>query len=553
MKMKRNSLDSTPYQITESEGILFLRDVPITNFTVRETVALFSCTRPEHVIAVELEVIPRLASPQRVILECGASLCAQIERQVPTCKVLRQSAQKVLDAYFLEGIRTSPVRQYYIQASGLYQMSDGHWIYACGDEVLGADADEVFHFAPDVAETRLVCDPDLNLRQALGQLFDAIQRHPKLLFPVYGYTLVCSLRSQLIHRFSTFPSVFLDGIQGVGKTVLAQRYTQLFAPATQPCGYSSAVDGSSTSASIRELLIRNRDRVVLVDDLAKGSDPSIQRERTRLMAEILRSSANNSTRTKMALDQRAVSQVSQAGLVFTGEVSLNAASDITRLIHIRIKTPLRDGSPADRTCAATVFRGWMTWLLPQLDRQLELLDRMLAQPSETQEARLDESMRLLFWGISLLLEFALDREVINQEYAIGAQQYAKEILQEILSHQEEAVERIQSPPPQGNISWYILDAYHNNQFHVVDKQHAEPGAECIFDKGALCIRPRYLAGYLNSYTPYRAITEKGIGKQLRSEGVLPFTAEKRSADKRICGHRYLKLPLEALRECSRPY
>lgn len=551
--MESNSLNPTPYQITERQGILFLRDVPITNFTVRKTVALFSCVHPERIIAIELEVAPRLASPQRVILECCAPLCAQIERQVPTCKVLRQSARSVLDAFFLEGGNTSPARQYYIQAPGLYQMSDGHWIYACGDEVLGATADEVFHFAPDVAETRLVWDPDLNLRLALAQVFDAIQRHPELLFPLYGYTLICSLRSQMIHRLSTFPTVFLDGTQGFGKTVLAQRYTQLFAPATQPHDCSSVVDGSSTSASIRELLIRSRDRVVLVDDLAKGSDPSVQRERTRLMAEILRSSANNSPRTKMPLDHRAVSQTSQAGLVFTGEVSLNAASDITRLIHIQIKTRLRDGSPADRTCAATVFRGWLIWLLPQLDHQFELLDRMLALPSETQEARLDESMRLLFWGISLLLEFALDQGVISQEYAVSAQQYAKKILQEILSLQEEAVEQIQSPPPQGNISWYILDAYRNNRFHVVDKHHAEPGAECIFDKGALYIRPRYLAGYLNTNTPYRAITEKGIGKHLRSEGAFPFAAEKRSADKRIYGHRYLKLPLDSLRECSRPY
>lgn len=140
------------------------------------------------------------------------------------------------------------------------------------------------------------------------------------------------------------------------------------------------LEANSTPKGTIRALEQYRDLVVLVDDLAKGSDIRIQKQRKELMAEMLRFVANDHVRQIATIQpQGTIAQCCRAGAVFTGEISPTAASDITRMLEVPLQQPMARGQPSDRANAAQAFRAWMTWLLPQLDEELDKLKAKLSQ------------------------------------------------------------------------------------------------------------------------------------------------------------------------------
>lgn len=247
----RNHLLEACYGITQEQEILLLRDVPVTNFIVGDVLPLYAC-QDDEMVAIELTVTARCAPQKKLCLKLSESICEQIKRYMPGCKLLKSGARDTLDAYILEMAYTyGGARHYYIPSSGLHRGPRGHWIYACGEEVLGAHEDENFCIAPSVAAARLAWKPGLDVRIALHKLIAALERHPQQLYPLYGYTLISSVRSQLMKiGVSTFPSAFLDGRQGYGKTVLAEQYSLLYDPVVGGSGRWAEVDASSTRYGI---------------------------------------------------------------------------------------------------------------------------------------------------------------------------------------------------------------------------------------------------------------------------------------------------------------
>ena len=109
------------------------------------------------------------------------------------------------------------------------------------------------------------------------------------------------------------------------------------------------------------------------------------------------------------------------------------------------------------------------------------------------------------------------------------------------------------PAPEGNLSWYILQGYRSNTFHVVTRKMICDEHDCIVERDALCIRANTLLRFFHTVTPYHTLTKTDMGRQLIEEGVLSRGREQRSARKKVCGHRYLELSFSSLQEASRKY
>ena len=195
----------------------------------------------------------------------------------------------------------------------------------------------------------------------------------------------------------------------------------------------------------------------------------------------------------------------------------------------------------------------MIWLLPHIDSELQVLSRQLASLTSCDDARLEISKLLLLWSTELFYRFVLETDIISQSYYQSAIRAAEQVFESLLSAQAKKVSRVQNYTPQGNLCWYILQGYHNNEFHVVPRKKLNHDEDCIVEKDALCIRTETLLTYLRGKANFGSLSSKEMTKMLCQEGVLKKHSEMRLATKRIQGRRYLELPFAALRNGAKHY
>ena len=514
---------------------------PIANFDVTHAKPLrdiSTCTRLE---AIEL----RIEAPDctyDLIVDPRQSISAQILSSIPTCRVLSTSNYSSIDAHIIHMATTSKDHGLFCRSFGLNQLYDGTWIFVAGSEILGNCSEHIITVHPAISSIHLAGDRVESEKSAITRLIREIERTPLTVWPTFSYTLLCSMRSQVTALgLTTFPALYVAGQQGYGKTMLVSRYCLLYditdGVLSKPCG---KLDANSTAKGVIREISEYRDQVILVDDLAKGSTPSVQRERQKLMAEVLRFATNGGTRKTAAMLPDGGTYDCQSGVAFTGEIPLTAASDLTRIIEVQLTKPMRDGLATDRIAAAKAFRAWMVWLLPHIDAELLALSRQLASITGNDEARLETSKILLLWSTELFYRFALEADIVSQSYYQSAICEATQVFENLLSAQAKKVSCIQNSVPQGNLCWYILQGYHNGAFHIVPRKKLNSNEDCVVEKDALCIRTETLSS-------------KEMTKELCIEGVLESRSEMRNAAKRIHGKRYLELPFAALQNGAKHY
>ena len=176
------------------------------------------------------------------------------------------------------------------------------------------------------------------------------------------------------------------------------------------------LDAHSTAAATIERVSCFRDQVVLVDDLAKSASAAERRARLELISEVLRFASNDTDRVKMSPQKQPEERFCRAGLAFTGEFHLDNPSDVTRLVVIPLQKPLRNGTEEERTLAATSFRCFIRWLLPRLDRELDVLQGMLRNTDGQKSIRMATNYALLQWSIQLFYRFAVDAKAVTGHY-----------------------------------------------------------------------------------------------------------------------------------------
>jgi len=527
---------------------------PIANFDVTHAKPLrdiSTCTRLE---AIEL----RIEAPDctyDLIVDPRQSISAQILSSIPTCRVLSTSNYSSIDAHIIHMATTSKDHGLFCRSFGLNQLYDGTWIFVAGSEILGNCSEHIITVHPAISSIHLAGDRVESEKSAITRLIREIERTPLTVWPTFSYTLLCSMRSQVTALgLTTFPALYVAGQQGYGKTMLVSRYCLLYditdGVLSKPCG---KLDANSTAKGVIREISEYRDQVILVDDLAKGSTPSVQRERQKLMAEVLRFATNGGTRKTAAMLPDGGTYDCQSGVAFTGEIPLTAASDLTRIIEVQLTKPMRDGLATDRIAAAKAFRAWMVWLLPHIDAELLALSRQLASITGNDEARLETSKILLLWSTELFYRFALEADIVSQSYYQSAICEATQVFENLLSAQAKKVSCIQNSVPQGNLCWYILQGYHNGAFHIVPRKKLNSNEDCVVEKDALCIRTETLLSYLRRKTSLGSLSSKEMTKELCIEGVLESRSEMRNAAKRIHGKRYLELPFAALQNGAKHY
>lgn len=472
-------------------------------------------------------------------------LLRQLINEIPTCRVVKASAVAAIEADMLESLeggRRQPLPLYFRQ-HGFNQLKDGRHVFVAGDEVLVLPEEETWAISPNIARAHLAYDKNLSCEEAVQKFWTVLKRDGNVVLPVWGYTLMSAMRSQLTGlSASTYPSLVVSGNQGFGKTTVCQRFCLLYEDKQADMRPWAQRDMRVSSASAIETVNDHRDQVVLMDDVAKSISPGEVRERKARMAEILRFASNETNRTKMAPDRRVVDYFCKAGIVFNSEYALDNPSDIERTIIVNITHEMQGGAEIERIYAASVFRYFILWLLPRLDTEIsDLRDQMASILGNHQ--RLRKNYLMVLWALELFFHFAVDSGAATQKKADKMLARAKEVCDDLLDQQIEKVEKLSGPQ---NIGWHILTGIQKEILEETSKKAVRKGKALPRyyyirkkEEDMYCIPSEILYHYCMRETPLRFLSTIAMNRQLVKEGLIQPSQDRKAASVRIDGKRYL--------------
>lgn len=541
------------------DGIYTDNGLRLTNFRFNNPLPLFSLENENRLAGVEMQIsAPGLT--ETIVVQVNHPITKQILEAVETARVLVPVNSGALDTYILEQALANTEKKIYLNRFGPIRLCSGEWLFANNELNIECDKYAVA-LAPSIANIQLIGSPDL-ARTSIVNMIREIEKHQSTVFPICCYTFLSPFRTEIANLgLATFPILYVHGPQNYGKTTLITEFCLLYD--NKETGIvQDRFEGNSTDKGLMQEISGIANRVVLIDDLPRSSDPSITRERLNLIGQIIRFAANNNVRRTASTTTPL--QACLAGVAISSEIPLRSASDITRVIQVTVDYPIIGTLHATRADAANAFRAWIKWLLPHFDEEIANLKEKFSNSEGGETARLNASLILLDWVNELFFRFALDLEIVDGEYYESAIKVGHRQFELLLKTQAQEVQRIQSNSPKGNFSWCILKAYNAGEFHTVNsRKKMLDEHDCLIEHGALCIRTKTLLKYFETNTIFDSLSDKKITKTLQEEGAIDCLSkenpqrkrnkEGKSAGKKINGKRYLELNLVKLKKAAVGY
>lgn len=521
----------------------------IANFVPRIR-GLYSAN-PEEPLRLLLEVTREGAPPQTIVWPAEQLDRLNLEKLIPGCisRDARGRSTRNLVATYLRMQLSQcdlPRGQYFDQTG--WQQIDGQHRYLPdpAPENRLAEPPEggspPYLIAEEASSCHLSVDPTLSVATAVEQLIRTFEQHPDIYLPVWGYSLFSVCHSFL--QDSGLPTaciLYLIATQGFGKTATAKALCQLFDD-TSGC-MADVYDASSTISAMERALMTTRDRSVLLDDIYIGTNKAKQRERLASAAALLRFAANETKRTKTR-GSKNVSVSCAAGLVVTGEIPMEASSDVTRCIIVRIREKLGGSSnPVDlealRHTAATAMQGFLSWFGERYEtfrsRIQRDMDTQLSAVCEASNERVKESLFELYW---LLCRFADYAEEVKAISAVAKSKFVQATaysLTQVWHNITEELRRIENLPE--TLREAIVSGVQQQEFYAF--RH----------NGCLCVRLSVLTDYLQKLYRRSDLSEQYVAMWLNQCKLLSIDASKKST-KKIKGKRYLCIPISRLKPGS---
>ena len=521
----------------------------ITNFIPRIR-GLYSAN-PEEPLRLLLEVTREGAPPQTIVWPAEQLDRLNLEKLIPGCisRDARGRSTRNLVATYLRMQLSQcdlPRGQYFDQTG--WQQIDGQHRYFPNPALANrlaeppVDGSPPYLIAKETSSYHLAVDPTMSAETAVEQLIETFMSNPQVYLPVWGYSLFSVCRSFLQDSgLSTACILYLIATQGFGKTATAKALCQLFDD-SNGC-ITDVYDAGSTISAMERALMTTRDRSVLLDDIYIGTNKAKQRERLASAAALLRFAANETKRTKTQ-GSKNVSVSCAAGLVVTGEIPMEASSDVTRCIIVSIREKLAGSSnPVDlealRHTAATAMQGFLAWFGESYEEfcsriKIEMESQLAAVESAPNE-RVKKSLFELYW---LLCRFSDYAEEVGAVSAVVKSEFVRataQALTEVWHNIAEELRRIENRPK--TIMAAIVSGVEQQAFGY--STH----------KGCICVKLSVLTEYLKKLYERSDLSEQYVAKWLNQCKLLSIDASGKST-KKIHGKRYLCIPISRLKSSS---
>ena len=533
-------------QFTVAGNILLNDGEVIANFVPRIR-GLYSAN-PEEPLRLLLEVTREGAPPQTIVWPAEQLDQLNLEKLIPGCisrGTRGYSTRNLVITYLRMQLAQCdlPRGQYFDQTG--WQQIDGQRRYLPdpAPENRLAEPPEggspPYLIAEGASIFRLSVDPTLSNATAVEQLLETFLPHLNVYLPVWAYALFSVCRSFL--QDSGLPAaciLYLIATQGFGKTATAKALCQLFDD-SGGC-MADVYDAGSTMSAMERALMTTRDRSVLLDDIYIGTNKAKQRERLASAAALLRFAANETKRTKTR-GSKNISVSCAAGLVVTGEIPMEASSDVTRCILVRIHKKLADPTnPVDlealRHTAATAMQGFLAWFGERYEEfrsriKIEMESHLAAVKSAPNE-RVKTSLFELYWLLCRFIDYAEEVGAIPAVAKCKFVQATAYSLTEVWHNITEELRRIENRPK--TLQEAIVSGVHQRKFYVFQYN------------GCLCVRLSVLTDYLQKLYRRSDLSKQYVAALLRQNNLLSVDASGKST-KKIKGKRYLCIPISRLK------
>ena len=517
----------------------------ITNFVPRIR-GLYSAD-PEEPLRLLLEVTREGAPPQTIVWPAEQLDQLNFEKLIVGCisrDARGQSTKNLVATYLRMQLSQGNLpRGQYLDQTG-WQQIDGQHRYFPDPTPANRLAEPPEGGAPpyliakETSSYHLAVDPTMSAETAVKQLLETFLPHLNVYLPVWAYALFSVCRSFLRDSgLSTACILYLIATQGFGKTATAKALCQLFDD-SNGC-ITDVYDAGSTMSAMERALMTTRDRSVLLDDIYIGTNKTKQRERLASAAALLRFAANETKRTKTR-GSKNVSVSCAAGLVVTGEIPMEASSDVTRCIIVRIREKLAgSGNPVDlealRHTAATAMQGFLAWFGERYKEfrsriKIEMESQLAAVKSAPNE-RVKKSLFELYWLLCRFFDYAEEVGAIPAVAKNKFVQAAVYSLTHVWHNITEELRRIENLPK--TLQEAIVSGVRQRKFSAF--QH----------KGCLCVKLPALTKYLQEMYHRSDLSEQYVAKWLNQCKLLSIDASKKST-KKIKGKRYLCIPISSL-------
>ena len=518
----------------------------ITNFVPRIR-GLYSA-EPEEPLRLLLEVTREGAPPQTIVWPAEQLDRLNLEKLIPGCisRDARGRSTRNLVATYLRMQLSQcdlPRGQYFDQTG--WQQIDGQHRYfpnpALANQLAEppVDGSPPYLIAKETSSYHLSVDPTMSAETAVEQLIETFLPNLQVYLPVWAYALFSVCRSFL--QDSGLPTaciLYLIATQGFGKTATAKALCQLFDDSSG-C-ITDVYDAGSTISAMERALMTTRDRSVLLDDIYIGTNKAKQRERLASAAALLRFTANETKRTKTQ-GSKNVSVSCAAGLVVTGEIPMEASSDVTRCIIVCIRKKLGgSGNPVDlealRHTAATAMQGFLAWFGERYEEfrsriKIEMESQLAAVKSAPNE-RVKKSLFELYWLLCRFFDYAEEVGAIPAVAKNKFVQAAVYSLTHVWHNITEELRRIENRPK--TLQEAIVSGVHQRKFYVFQYN------------GCLCVRLSVLTDYLQKLYRRSDLSKQYVAALLRQNNLLSVDASGKST-KKIKGKRYLCIPISRLK------
>ena len=294
-------------------------------------------------------------------------------------------------------------RGYYLEQSGVINFPDGMIRFLAGSELIPDNISRTYLTASYLDNVRLVGEGTTSLQEMEWALMEA----PAQALLTLSYVLLTSVRSLVIEQGIDYRAVlYILGGQGLGKTTLAKRTAGLYQ--TEDGYVSGLVQAGSTMAGIRDMLIRFRDRPVIVDDLCLSAGKDTERRRREVGATLVREGSGNTPIIKKS-GSGAVESHCHAGVILTAEFPLANLSDLSRCILVPVNEKLELAPSWTPTVVGDVLRRFFTWFS---DHRIAALNTLTESLNEGWKLKLEKRVRTnyicLRWAFRTLLECLAD-------------------------------------------------------------------------------------------------------------------------------------------------
>lgn len=526
------------HSFQQSGGFLTFRDEPILNAEICQ-IDLFShvsgkgyCVRITVKQGTEMRVLPLIDSADLDHLQLG-----KLEPRLVCIDSMGRPTDKRVIAFLqlqISELLRSGSHGIAFTRHGWETLPDGRHVYVAGDRVIGNLGAYDCIISPAVACVHLPDEVEIPDQALIRAYLNKLRRDPNILIMLSAHlvrSLLCSVFEE-----AGFPAryiVYLDGKYQSGKTTAATNFCMVYNQTmTGEPAFMSRVLG--TCAASRDFLANSRDVVTLADDVCTSSDAETQRKSKATAAYIIRFAADRIPEYVKS-GGRIIELRNHSGVVITGELPMNQASDISRCAAVWVDHQMRNGERDDRIVTAAAMARFLKYFTENYDNLSAEIRTQLCScnPASSRDSgpRQQAILLELSCAFQLLLDFAAEIGVLNPIELESWRDMMQLALSFSLRRNNDLLQQFEriSASNVSKIIFYAIDSKDIRLAKSIDEFRISPKSYDGFKrKKIVFVRQQALAELLTDVTG-RQWTVNEVGQRLRMTGLVEVGAENHTA------------------------